>query len=365
MRQQYSTAAVLFSGHNDRAVIALCRFLANACQPFYIVSSGPQDAIFRTNWGSRVIWQRTSPILDLSLMARIRDAVTQQGYVPVLCPTSEYLNRFALEQQDPMRSQGWHWILPAPDVYLRLSDKSRSPSVMHTLVGIDPPPLQPMGAWQAPCVLKPVRNILQGRVRYPLLCRSSSELQLAMGEVDQADWFAQTWVEGQSHYLCAYLDRQGGWDAFWQKNLVQQPNGKSIVLASTGTNPGLDVERLMRGLHLIGYRGPFMMEVIEDSRGRLHFIEVNPRFWGPLDLCRRAHPALLQRFVCDMTEAPSPPTRAIAVPDTTYAWAFGAQQQPWRVYPAASTFSAADLYHQLQAYDIYAAPDTRALSNLH
>lgn len=357
--------AVLFSGHNDRAVIALCRFLAEAGHPFCIVSSGPQDAIYKTHWSSRVIMQRTSSILDISLMARIHDAVKQQGGVPVLCPTSEYLNRFALEQQDQIRSQGWHWMLPAPDVYLRLSDKSSSPSVMHSLLGIDSPPLQPVGAWQAPCVLKPMHNVLQGKVRYPMLCRSYSDLQIAMSEVDAANWFSQAWVDGQSHYLCAYLDRLGGWDAFWQKNLLQQPNGKSIVLASTGSNPGIDVDHLMRGLHLMGYRGPFMMEVIEDSQGQLHYIEVNPRFWGPLELCRRAHPALLHRFIGDMTDAPACASCDLEVPDAIYAWAFGAKQQPWRVYPAAAKFSVADLNHQLQTHDLYVSPDTQALSNFH
>lgn len=365
MIQQSPIGAVLFSGHNDRAVIALCRFLSDAGQPFYIASSGPEDAIYRTIWGSRVIWQRTSPSLDMTLMACIRDAVMQQGYVPVLCPTSEYLNRFALEQENSMRSQGWHWMLPRPEVYLALSDKSSSPAVMHSLAGIDPPPLQPAGAWHAPCVLKPVRNILQGRVCYPLLCRTSSELQAAMREADAANWFAQAWVEGQSHYLCAYLDRQGGWDAFWQKNLVQQPNGKSIVLATTGTNPGLDVEHLMHGLYRMGFRGPFMMEVIEDSRGRLHFIEVNPRFWGPLELCRRAYPVLLQRFVNDMTDVQGSASCVSEPRYAMYAWAFGAQQQPWRIYPAAANLSTADLHHQFDIHDVYAAPDTLALSNFH
>lgn len=365
MIDQYPIAAVLFSGHNERAVFSLCRFLADAGHPFYIISSDAEDVVYRTSWGSRVILQRTSSSLNLPLMASILEAVRLEGHVPVLCPTSEYLNRYALEQQDSMRKQGWHWMLPTPEVYVALSDKSSSPSVMHTLVGIDPPPLQPVGSWQAPCVLKPVRNILHGRVRYPLLCRSASELQIAMAETNEDDWFAQEWIEGQSHYLCAYLDSRGGWDAFWQKNLVQQPNGKSIVLAITGANPGLDVERLMRKLHLMGYRGPFMMEIIEDSRGLLHFIEVNPRFWGPLELCRRAHPALLQRFLNDMTDAPCSASSDSEARPAVYAWAFGSQQQPWLIYPAAASFSTADLHRQLQTYDVYASPDTLDLSNLH
>ena len=365
MIDQYPIAAVLFSGHNERAVFTLCRFLANAGQPFHIVSSGHEDMIYRTSWSSRVIWQRTSASLDLPLMATIHDAVRRQGHVPALCSTSEYLNRYALEQQHSMRKQGWHWMLPRSEVYMALSDKSSSPALMHTLVGIAPPPLQPVGSWQAPCVLKPVRNILHGRVRYPVLCRTTSELQVAMAEANEDDWFSQEWIEGQSHYLCAYLDSHGGWEAFWQKNLIQQPNGKSIVLATTGSNPGLDVDRLMRELHLLGYRGPFMMEIIEDGRGRLHFIEVNPRFWGPLELCRRALPALLQRFLNDMNNAPCPASCGSEARPAMYAWSFGAQQQPWRVYPAAARFSSAELHRQIEVYDVYATQDTLALSNFH
>jgi hypothetical protein len=362
---QRPTAAVLFSGHNDRAVIALCRYFADVGLPFYIVSIGEHDAIFKTAWAARVIWKRSSPTLDLPLMACIYEAIKQQGQVPVLCPTSEFLNRFALEHEDVLRHHGWHWTLPAPHIYLRLSDKSSSPPLMQALAGLDSPPLQPVGAWEAPCVLKPVRNVLQGCVRYPLLCRTASELATAKLETNNHDWFAQTWVEGQSHYLCAYLDAHGGWDAFWQTNLVQQPNGKSIVLACTGDNPGVDTTRLMQGLQRLGYRGPFMMEVIRDDAGTPHFIEVNPRFWGPLELCRVAHPALLQRFVCDITDSPSPPTSTGVVPDAMYAWAFGARQHPWRIYPAARKFSTVDVLHQLQTHDVYAGADTHALSHVY
>ncbi len=362
---QRPIAAVLFSGHNDRAVIALCRFFAETGLPFYIVSSSEHDAIFKTAWAERVIWTRSSPTLDLPLMASIHALVKRQAHVPVLCPTSEFLNRFALEHEEALRHQGWHWTLPESHVYLRLSDKSSSPPLIHSLVGLKPPPLQPVGKWKAPCVLKPVRNVLQGRVCYPLLCRTDEELVTAMRETDRRDWFAQAWVEGQSHYLCAYLDTHGGWDAFWQTNLVQQPNGKSIVLACTGINPGVDIHGLVRGLHGLGYRGPFMMEVIVDNKGTAHFIEVNPRFWGPLELCRVAHPALLQRFVCDITDLPSPPTSTSVIPDTTYAWAFGAHQRPWRIYPAAQKFSTEDVLHQLLKHDVYAGADTHVLSNVY
>lgn len=75
MINQYPVAAVLFSGHNERAVFSLCRFLAYAGRPFYIVSSGPEDVVYRSSWGSRVILQRTSASLDLPLMASILDAV--------------------------------------------------------------------------------------------------------------------------------------------------------------------------------------------------------------------------------------------------------------------------------------------------
>ncbi|KAA6184676.1 hypothetical protein F2Q65_11260 [Thiohalocapsa marina] len=172
------------------------------------------------------------------------------------------------------------------------------------------------------------------------------------------EWFAQTWVEGQSHYLCGYLARDGQRAYFWQDNLLQQPGGKSMVLARSGANPGVDVDRLFVGLHALGFHGPFMMELISDAHGALHYIEINPRFWGPLQLVLTACPRLLILFARDhgatLAEPPPPPTAG----PHWYAWAQGARQGDCRHYPGAQGLPAEKLLLQ---HDVYAAADTQAL----
>lgn len=357
-------APVIFSGHNDRAVVALCRFLSAVGRPFFLIASHKNDAIFQTDWHHNVLLQRRSPMLSDELMCEVANAVRGKGYVPALCPTSEFLNRFVLEHRQVMVSQDWHYLLPANDVYLALSDKSRSPSIIYGLIGLLSPATQTVGHWFAPCVLKPNVNVVDGKMSYPKLCRTSTELHHVLAGLQSEDWFAQAWVEGQSFYLCAYLDQFGGWNAFWQENLLQQPDGKSIVLARTCANPGVDVAILMNGLHRLGYHGPFMMEIIRDGTGQLHFIEINPRFWGPLDLARRACPVLMERFLSDMDKRQMHSSECISSTDFYYSWAFGARQGQYRVYPAAATPVMRQRLHKLlQEHDVYGFLDTHALFN--
>lgn len=360
-----TNAPVIFSGHNDRAVVALCRFLTAVGRPFFVVASHMTDAILRTEWRKHVLFQRTSPELNPQLMATVATQVRKKGFTPALCPTSEFLNRFVLDHKDAMQEQGWHWVMPQVDVYLDLSDKSRSPTLIQKLNGLSPPRIQPMGQWAAPCVLKPNTNVSDGHVLYPRLCPTPAELQQAMTETHPQDWFSQEWVEGQSLYLCAFLDRFGCWSAFWQENLLQQAGGKSMVLARTCSNPGVDISALMRGLSVMGYHGPFMMELIRDEKQQLHFIEVNPRFWGPLDLARRACPELLHRFLADIDGHELAQQESHTTSDSYYAWAFGARSTACRTYPAAASLDSNDLSRLLNDNDIYAHADTAALFNQH
>lgn len=358
-------APVIFSGHNERAVVALCRFFSALARPFFLIAKNTDDVIFMTSWRDYVLIQRKSTALTIELMEQVAQSVQQKGFVPALCPTSEFLNRFALEHRVAMEQLGWHWALPSPSIYTRLSDKSQSPDLLDALIGLRSPRRLAAGQWQAPCVLKPRSNIMNGKVQYPYLCFSDEELAQTLTKLEPSDWFAQSWVAGQSFYLCAYLDRQGGWSAFWQENLLQQPGGKSIVLARTCNNPGIDVSCLMRGLHLLGYHGPFMLEIIRDQDGKLYFIEVNPRFWGPLELARKACPDVLGRFLNDLDHEFRPAHGCATPPVHWYAWFFGAQQGDCRMYPAASELSQNHISELLTTYDVYAAPDTQALSCRH
>jgi hypothetical protein len=237
--------------------------------------------------------------------------------------------------------------------------------MIRKLAGLEAPPRQDGGHWAAPCVLKPRRNVVEGKVLYPLLCHLPSELDAALRQIEVEHWFSEAWVEGQSLYLCAYLDKNGEYDSFWQENLMQQDGGKSVVLARTTENPGIDENKFMAGLHTEGYFGPIMMEVIRDKSGKLYYIEVNPRFWGPLNLALAARPGLLSRFAIDLGLSPERTAEPAEMKTHWYAWAFGAHAEKCRRYPASLNFSEDEIEALLLKYDIYAATDTASISNQH
>ncbi len=67
------------------------------------------------------------------------------------------------------------------------------------------------------------------------------------------------------------------------------------------------VERFIRH---VGWRGPFMVELLADEANRLWFMELNGRLWGSLALCRRQgfdHPAWAVAHALDPGFRPDPP----------------------------------------------------------
>lgn len=365
MEAKKTVCPVILTGYNERAVVALCRFFSSIEREFFLVARDSKDVIYITEWGSNVIIERATAELNIDLFFNIAKLLHNRGFKPCLCPTSEFLNRFVFENQGQLIHQGWHWIFPEYQIYKDLSDKYSSPYHIERVLGLNPPAAQKQGVWQAPCVLKPKSNLQNGTVLYPKICMNEAELLLALEDIDTDHWFSQVLIDGQSFYLCGYLDKRGGWNYFWQENMLQQPNGKSIVLARCCENPGVDVSRLMRGLHQMDYHGPFMMEVIRDKYNVLHFIEINPRFWGPLDLARRACPEILQRFLSDMDDEPFAAESKSQNAQHMYAWAYGAKNHLLKFYPSAAGLSELEIQSLLIMHDVYAYPDTASLDCQH
>ncbi|WP_163336849.1 hypothetical protein [Desulfopila sp. IMCC35008] len=346
-------------------MVALCRYFRAVEIPFRLVARHGTDAILNTQWRDHVLFQRKDASLNVQLMKQVALSLRALGLSPVLCPTSEFLNCFVLGNHVAVTACGWNSALPEPALYQILSSKGSSGSIIHDLTGLSYPTVQPPGCWVPPCVLKPKYNIINNQMLYPIICKSPNELAMAMETIEIRDWFSQEWVEGQSLYLCAYLAKDGYFDCYWQENLLQQPGGKSIVLARSTANPGIDVSALMSGLHRKGYFGPFMIEIMRDSSGRLSFIEVNPRFWGPLNLSLKVCPGLLNRFAIDQGLKPLHLLADQKNTDGWYAWAFGALNSPCRRYPAVDAYTDKDIRILLRKHDVYAAHDTQPLAGIY
>jgi hypothetical protein len=352
---------LIFSGHNDRAVVALCRFFDQAGLPFVIVASGAEDAIHRTTWAGHVVFNRLDAVVQVDWLRTLASSL--EGPL-VYCPTTEFINAYVLAHRQALAGSGLEIGLPDKAIYDALTGKHSSQAFLTSLCpALRLPAAQPIDAPHAPCVLKPRENVAGGRVRYPLLCRDQGALDQALAGLDRQAYFAQDFVIGQSHYLCAHIARDGRIAWFWQTNLLQQTGGKSIVLACAGANPGLDADALLKGLHARGYFGPFMMEVIASEQG-LYYIEVNPRFWGPLQLALDVCPEILSLFAHDCGfDVAVPPSHA--GDQTWYAWAYGAAKAGRVAHPAAQSLSIDQIDHLLKAHDVYARPDTQALHGCH
>lgn len=359
---------ILFTGHNDRAVIALARFFERHGLRWHAIASGPEDAIHRTAHAHRVLCNRVSRDVDVAWLAALALQLRRDGEVPAYCPTTEFINALMLSHRQTLEHAGWQLGLPDAALYDTLTSKAKSPDVIERLCGVPPPPALDWDAADAPCVAKPRRNLRDGQGQYPILCLTPAEWAAARTRLEPDEWFVQRYVDAQSYYLCAYVGRSGAPDErawYWQENLMQQPKGKSIVLARTCGNPGLDAERLLDGLAALGYHGPLMIEVMRAADGALHYIETNPRFWGPLQLALDACPALLAQFAKD--HGATLPSLPPAPPGPHYyAWAHGAAQTGNRHFAALDDLPAArNPSEWLRRYDLYDAADTAALHLTH
>jgi len=352
---------LIFTGHNDRAVVALCRFFSLHHISFVLVASADEPINATSNWLERIILKRSSKSVNLVLFQEVVAAYQTHHTGDselIYCPTTEFVNEFVLQHRSVIDGMGIKIPLPSQEVYARLTNKESSIAFTKSAVGISPPPLLDWSELRVPCVLKPKQNVSRGVVQYPQICLSKDALSTALENIKTDEWFAQAFVEGQSYYLCAYLTQGGEFAYFWQVNLLQQPNGKSIVLARTCRNPGVDAEKLLHALYATGFRGPLMMEVIQEvGTNTFHFIEYNPRFWGPLQLALDACPDVLRLFVNDAGGFDLP---ALPIELTTrehwYAWAAGAHIPNCKRYPALDNLSQQALTDLLAQHDVFTRP---------
>lgn len=331
-------AMLVLSGSNDRAVYAICRVARRLGLELHIVASGAQDHILCGAYRDQVCHVRSDRTLDAhrlaewAVLARRRSATPDASLV--VLPSSEFLNRFLLVQDKAGVLRELRLILPLVDqaLYARLSDKDSASDWAHSLGLRVPRRLPGFGAEHLPLVAKPRSNIgPDGRVMYPQLIRSEDERQAFLAGEDSGHYFAQEMVEGNSRYLLGCLARDGRAWLHAQRNLAQQPAGKSMLLAcSDDLHHSVLGQQVVAGLRSAGFFGLFMIE-FKGPREQPAFIEINPRPWGPLQLCVDAGSGVVEAFLGDWLCGD--PDRFAPAPQAArrahYLWSGGAFET-WR-----------------------------------
>lgn len=118
----------------------------------------------------------------------------------------------------------------------------------------------------------------------PMKFRSLGDAKRSYASSIRDSYFIQSEVIGESTYVCGLFDGSGFTMVFGQKNLTQEPRGGSILsCVPLESVPSEIVRRLELLARSAAYQGPFMAEFRVNSEG-WYLIEVNPRFWGPIQL---------------------------------------------------------------------------------
>lgn len=357
-----SRGILLLSGHNIRAVVALCRWAAEAGVPVHAVARDARDPIYLTRHAERVFVERRSAALDAAEMVGwLRQLRLQFGHEEiVIAPSTEFFNRFLLGQRAVIEAAGG--IVPLVDeaLYERISDK-QSFSEMCVASGIPVPAVFDEVPTHLPFVAKPRRYLAASNAQIkPQLIFTAAERSAFLRHESTADYFFQEFVEGESLYLLAHIARDGRVTASAQENLMQQAGGGSIILARAhGFHLEPEAQPYLRMLIEAGFHGLVMIEVRRCRRtGRAVMIEANPRMWGPQQFMLDQHSDPFAPLFADHgIEGAARPVQKDTVPYYFWSGGLSGRLPPCTFHNFSADRFVAD-HARIAASDLFRRDDT-------
>lgn len=279
---------IVFSGNNQRAVLAFCRFAQEHSMPLYIVSASEEDTIYLTDYKCHVVFQRKNRQLVLSEIIDCLNTVKdQQGLNEVvILPSTEYLNRFLLRNKEQFHQYGFCIPLVDREMYEAISDKASFANICREYGLAVPGEASRAELLHFPMVVKPrqyFKSDLSVQFK-PFIAENKEALDRFAESHDISDCFFQEYITGASYYLLYYFGRGGEYQVFSQENLVQQHGGESMILAKSSNIHEQDIGGVYASLfNSLNFRGLVMVEV-KHYNGVYYMIEANPRLWGPSQL---------------------------------------------------------------------------------
>ncbi len=360
-------AVVVISGYNTRAVVAFCRWAAANGVRFHIIAKCKEDPIFQTVYKENIGFTRDSPQLHINSFRKWIDVLCRQyGYQKVIIlPSTEYLNRYLLENRTAIESQNGIIPLVNERLYRKISDKLSFAKLCQSY-GLDVPAEYNEIPENLPFVAKP-RSYFSGKgdQLVPHIIRDAQDLDIFHKNEDQRDYFFQQYMYGRSLYLLAYIGKPGSDNnvVFSQENLMQQARGGSIILAkASGFHQSEMAKNYVAMLQEQKFFGLVMVEVrLDETNGRYYMIEANPRLWGPMQFCVDNGVDLFSAMFRDYGfEIPDRHTSVDSI--MYYYWSGGITHQSQPVaYHNYSSDEFVKNFQELRSQDIFARKDTLSL----
>lgn len=201
----------------------------------------------------------------------------------IIFPNGEDETRCILQFRDQL--QEYEYVFPCPEyeTYVKVSDKYSFQDLISQY-GLDVPKImsEPKIS-DVPFVLKPISAKKSDKeIEIPELILSENDYhKYSSKEYDNI--FFQEYINGPSVYYCALYDNGEIIANFGQINVHQQPCGKSVIKAYPFNLPPHVVQKTDQMMTDLHWNGIIMVE-FKIADNRYYAIELNPRFWGPLQL---------------------------------------------------------------------------------
>ena len=357
---------IIFSGFNQRAVIAFIRTLEKYQVEYGIIATSNEDTIFKTIYSLKVIVVRKLKSLDLNDIVNsiniLKEKIKAKEYF--IAPSTEGLNRFLLENRNVLEVDDVQIPLVSKEIYEKLSDKySFGELCKNNKINV-PGEYSDIKVTPNQFVAKPVQYFSTNGSTYPpILILSESDKTKFLTEYNTSDFYFQEFINGKSYYLLYYFHSSGNIYKFSQENIIQQPDGKSIVAAISSkihlTEESSKFEQLFKSLN---YNG-FVMVELKKQEGVFYMIEANPRFWGPSQLFVDADMNFFVAFLYDLGLVENSPKFIEQNEIYRYFWFGGIIQsyksnKPMKYHESNEN----ELFNKLTEWiesDIYKRPDTQ------
>lgn len=299
-----SKCVIVFSGFNQRAVISFLRTLEKNNVQYAIIAI-PNDLIHKTRYKGKVYSSRETIDLNLEdVIASIKSVQKKifcQEYI--ISPSTEALNRFILENRSYFEALNCTIPIVEKKLYDEISDKYSFAKLCMKNSILVPKEIELDQNASFPFVAKPKQyySIKTGKALSPVIISDQKEHNKFKSYYDFEDFYFQEFIGGRSLYLLYYFHRNGNVFKFSQENLIQQPNGKSIIAAIPSdvhnSDESLKYERLFKSVNFYG----LVMVEVKLFNNNYYMIEANPRFWGPSQLFVDAGENFFEFFLNDFS----------------------------------------------------------------
>ncbi|ERP30806.1 ATP-grasp domain-containing protein [Chitinivibrio alkaliphilus] len=297
-------AVIIFSGENQRGIIAFCRYASKFDIPFYIITSGEKDSIYLTDYSKKVVGQRKNKGLVYDEIFTILKEVMErcrinEGFV---LPSTEDLNSLLFDKRKELQSCNIYLPLVDKEIYDQVGNKRTFTKICASKgLGI-PKEFEDVAEISYPFVLKPNKTFGNDKSEKltPLIITNEDQLKKKLPGIDLEDYFLQEFIEGNSHYLLLYISKKDNHIKYAQENIIQQQDGASMVAAVPSdlykeelADKYID---LLKGLNFYG----LVMVELKYWNNQFYMIEANPRLWGPSQFFVDANVPIFGEFLIEL-----------------------------------------------------------------